>query len=197
MIYFDDDTVKIGGVILPGIYKSIEVEHEAKIDEQTVEGSSSKPKQATGYDDAKINIELLLIDSEAVTKEDKLQVIQDLFKAEGQGKPQVHELISAHTAIRGAKQVIIKKVTSKETNKKDEITVTIELIQYDTMIITAASGKGKKKGAASGSTPGTSNLSENYKKYLNGNRGLAPKKQNKTAMSPAQTERWKQQYDRG
>ncbi len=196
MIYFDDDTVKIGGVILPGIYKSIEIEHEAKIDEQTVEGSSSKPKQATGYDDAKINIELLLIDSEAATKEDKLQVIQDLFKAEGQGKPQVHELISAHTAIRGAKQVIIKKVASKETNKKDEITVTIELLQYDTMKITAAtaSGKGKKKGTSSDNT---SNLSEDYKKYLNGGRGLAPKRQNKTAMSPAETERWKQQYDRG
>lgn len=196
MIYFDDDTVKIGGVILPGIYKSIEIEHEAKIDEQTVEGSSSKPKQATGYDDAKISIELLLIDSEAAAKEDKLQVIQDLFKAEGQGKPQVHELISAHTAIRGTKQVIIKKVTSKETNKKDEITVTIELLQYDAMKITAAStsGKSKKKGASSNST---SNLSEDYKKYLNGGRGLAPKKQNRTAMSPAQTERWKQQYDRG
>lgn len=196
MIYFDDDTVKIGGVILPGIYKSIEIEHEAKIDEQTVEGSSSKPKQATGYDDAKINIELLLIDSEAATKEDKLQVIQDLFKAEGQGKPQVHELISAHTAIRGAKQVIIKKVASKETNKKDEITVTIELLQYDTMKITAAttSEKGKKKGTSSDST---SSLSEDYKKYLNDGRGLAPKRQNKTAMSPAQTERWKQQYDRG
>lgn len=196
MIYFDDDTVKIGGVILPGIYKSIEIEHEAKIDEQTVEGSSSKPKQATGYDDAKISIELLLIDSEAAAKEDKLQVIQDLFRAEGQGKPQVHELISAHTAIRGTKQVIIKKVTSKETNKKDEITVTIELLQYDAMKITAAStsGKSKKKGASSNST---SNLSEDYKKYLNGGRGLAPKKQNRTAMSPAQTERWKQQYDRG
>lgn len=131
-----------------------------------------------------------------MTKEDKLQAIQDLFKVEGQGKPQVHELISAHTAIRGAKQVIIKKVASKETNKKDEITVTIELLQYDTMKITAAtaSGKGKKKGTSSDNT---SNLSEDYKKYLNGGRGLAPKRQNKTAMSPAQTERWKQQYDRG
>ena len=101
MIYFDDDTVKIGGVILPGIYKNIEVEHEAKIDEQTVEGSSSKPKQATGYDDAKINIELLLVDSETVTKEEKLGIIQGLFQAEGQEMPQVHELVSVHTAIRG------------------------------------------------------------------------------------------------
>lgn len=199
MIYFDDDTVKIGGVILPGIYKSIEVEHEAKIDEQTVEGSSSKPKQATGYDDAKINIELILVDSEAVTKEDKLAVIQDLFQAEGQEMPQVHELVSVHTAIRGTRQVVIKKVSSKETNKKDEITVTIELLQYDVMKIRAATagGGGSRKSATAGS--GASSLSENYKNYLNRWRGSAPKQTDKTTMSPcqeAQAKRWREQYGR-
>ncbi len=194
MIYIDDDTIKIGSVILPGIYKSIEVEHEAKIDEQTVEGSSSKPKQATGYDDAKINIELLLMDSEATTKEEKLQAIQELFKPEGQNKPQVHELISVHTAIRGTKQVIIKKVTSKETNKKDEITVTIELLQYNTMKITAAS---KKKSAANENAGSSSGLSEQYKNYLNSDRGAAPKQKNKTGMSPcqkAQAKKWREYY---
>ncbi len=194
MIYIDDDTIKIGSVILPGIYKSIEVEHEAKIDEQTVEGSSSKPKQATGYDDAKINIELLLMDSEATTKEEKLQAIQELFKPEGQNKPQVHELISVHTAIRGTKQVIIKKVTSKETNKKDEITVTIEPLQYNTMKITAAS---KKKSAANENAGSSSGLSEQYKNYLNSDRGAAPKQKNKTGMSPcqkAQAKKWREYY---
>lgn len=47
MIYFDDDSIKIGGVILPGIYKSMEVNHDAQVDEQEVEGSSksrSKPQ---------------------------------------------------------------------------------------------------------------------------------------------------------
>lgn len=191
MIYFDDDTIKIGGVILPGIYKSIEVEHEAKIDEQTVEGSSSRPKQATGYDDAKINIELLLIDSEAATKEEKLGIIQGLFQAEGQEKPEVHELVSVHTAIRGTRQVVIKKVSSKETNKKNEITVTIELLQYDVMKIKAASSGGSKKSTSSGSS--ASGLSEDYKSYLSSKRGLAPKQNNKTAMSPcrgAQEKRW-------
>jgi len=194
MIYIDDDTIKIGGVILPGIYKSVEIEHEAKIDEQTVEGSSSKPKQATGYDDAKINIELLLMDSEAATKEEKLQAIQELFKPEGQNKPQAQELISVHTAIRGTKQVIIKKVTSKETNKKDEITVTIELLQYNTMKITAAS---KNNSAANENAGSSSGLSEQYRSYLNSDRGAAPKQKNKTGMSPcqkAQARKWREYY---
>ena len=52
MVYQDDDTIMIGGVLLPGLYKKVEVKTAAKIDEQEVEGSSAKPKQATGYEDA-------------------------------------------------------------------------------------------------------------------------------------------------
>ncbi len=195
MIYFDDDTIKIDSVVLQGIYKSIEVEHEAKIDEQTVEGSSSKPKQATGYEDAKINIEISLMDSESATKEDKLKAIQELFKPAGQSLPQPHELISAHASIRGVEKVIIKKMSSKETNKKDEIVVNIELLQYDTMKIKAASGTSSKKSSnGTDKKESTSNLSENYKNYLGNSRGAAPKRLNKTTMTPAQDERWRMQY---
>ena len=56
MIYLDESTIKIGGVILPGLFKSIEIKSDALIEEQTVEGRTEKPKQATGYDDAKINV---------------------------------------------------------------------------------------------------------------------------------------------
>ena len=89
MVYQDDDTIMIGGVLLPGLYKKVEVKTAAKIDEQEVEGSSAKPKQATGYEDAQISIELELHDSEAQTKEDKLAVIQNLFRmqAEYHGHP--------------------------------------------------------------------------------------------------------------
>ena len=60
MIFVEDNTIKLNGVVLPGLVKSIEVKESAQIDEQEVEGSSTKPKQATGYEDAKINIELVV-----------------------------------------------------------------------------------------------------------------------------------------
>ncbi|MFR9190651.1 MAG: hypothetical protein ACLVL7_10830 [Anaerotruncus massiliensis (ex Togo et al. 2019)] len=63
MIYTEDQLVKVNGVVLPGLVKSIEVKESAKIDEQEVEGSATKPKQATGYEDAKVNIELILDDT--------------------------------------------------------------------------------------------------------------------------------------
>ena len=66
MVYQDDQTVKIDDVILPGLVKSMEIKNDAQVDEQEVEGQSKKPKQATGYEDAKINIELILEDTGAV-----------------------------------------------------------------------------------------------------------------------------------
>lgn len=49
MIYVEDELIKLNGVVLPGLVKSIEVIETAKVDEQEVEGSATKPKQATGY----------------------------------------------------------------------------------------------------------------------------------------------------
>lgn len=106
MVYMDDDHVMIDGVILPGLYKSIEVTTSAKVDEQEVEGSSVKPKQATGYEDATINIELELYDSPNASKEEKLLTIQNLFRIKGQELPDVHQIISTHTSIRNVDQVI-------------------------------------------------------------------------------------------
>lgn len=178
MIFFDDDSIKIGGVILPGIYKSMEINHEAQIDEQEVEGSSRKPKQASGYDDAKIVIEISLMDSESATKEDKLLNIQNLFRSVNQDRPTVHELVSTHSSVRGINKVIIRNMTSKETNKKDEIVVSLELLQYDTMTITASKGTNANESSSS-------NLSKEYKEYLADDRGQAPKKTDKTSKTPA------------
>ena len=52
MIYTEDQIVKVNGVVLPGLVKSIEVKESAQIDEQEVEGIASKPNQATGAADA-------------------------------------------------------------------------------------------------------------------------------------------------
>lgn len=157
----------------------MEINHEAQIDEQEVEGSSRKPKQASGYDDAKIVIEISLMDSESATKEDKLLNIQNLFRSVNQDRPTVHELVSTHSSVRGINKVIIRNMTSKETNKKDEIVVSLELLQYDTMTITAS------KSSTGTNSSSQSNLSKEYKDYLSDDRGQAPKKTDKTSKTPA------------
>ena len=88
MIFVEDNTIKLNGVVLPGLVKSIEVKESAQIDEQEVEGSSTKPKQATGYEDAKINIELVVDDTDTQTKYQRLETLRAVFRKEGQGVPQ-------------------------------------------------------------------------------------------------------------
>ena len=67
MIYVEDELIKLNGVVLPGLVKSIEVIETAQVDEQEVEGSATKPKQATGYEDAKVNIELIIDDTPGIS----------------------------------------------------------------------------------------------------------------------------------
>lgn len=178
MIYFDESTVKVGGVILPGLFKSIEIKTAAQIEEVDMEGKSSKPKQATGYEDAKINLELALEDSPDQTILEKLQIIQNLFRKPGQSKPIVYEIVNEHTAIRGIRQVVFKDMSSKSQNKKSELTVSIEFWEYVPISIVASKKNNNSSGSASAS------LTNEYKSYLP-DRGKAPKVQNKTSKTAA------------
>ena len=77
MIYVEDERIKLNGVVLPGLVKSIEVTETAKVDEQEVEGSAVKPKQATGYEDAKVNIELIIDDTQTQTRYERYAGLRD------------------------------------------------------------------------------------------------------------------------
>lgn len=193
MVYTDGSDVMIDGVVLPGLCKSIEVTTAAEIEEQEVEGSTAQPKQATGYEDAKVSLELLLLDEEnGATKEEKLLVIQNFFRQQGQDIPAVHSIVNRHTSLRNISQVLFKQMVSKETNANDQLSVTLEFWEYVpmTISITAAkkaadSGGGEE---AAGNSTGAGGLSADYQKYLE-NRGQAPKQQDKTSASPARDDR--------
>ena len=174
MIFFDESTVKINGVILPGTFRSIEVKTSALVEEVEVKGKKEKPKQATGYEDGKVTLELTLLESEEQTIIDKLDIIQKLFKNSGQAKPNVYEIVNEHTAVRGISKVIFKDMTTKETNKKSEIIAVLEFWEYITVTVTA-----KKKTSSSSAKKASTST---YNNYLP-NRGVAPKLV-KTAPSP-------------
>ena len=177
MVYTDGSEVMIDGIILPGLCKSMEISTAAEIEEQEVQGSTAKPKQATGYEDGKVNLELILIDSEDFTKKDKLQVIQNLFRKKGQDIPAVHSIVNEHIAQRNITQVLLKSLTTKETNSKEEMTVTLELWEYVPMTISINAAQG------AGETNYAEELNTDYQGYLE-SRGTAPKQSDKTSQSP-------------
>lgn len=191
MIFVDESTVKVGGVVLPGLFKSLEIKEDATVEEQEVEGKAAKPKQATGYEDAKVTLELILDDSPKQTKLQKLAMIQKLFRKPGQSRPIMHQIVNVHTAARGINKVIFKNLITREQSKSSQMSVTLEFWQYGTMKISAKKKTGKDKKSKkdkSKSTGSSSNvkLNEDYQQYLSsGSRGTAPKQSDKTGKTAA------------
>ena len=176
MIYVEDQLVKVNGVVLPGLVKSIEVKESAKIDEQEVEGSATKPKQATGYEDAKITVELILDDTPTRTKYQALETVRAIFRKPGQTVPQPIPIVSEDTAKHGIDKVLFKGFSHKVEAKKEQITVSLEFWEYIPQTIKAskASSSGGKASGSSGGGTTSSGLSEEYKSYLATDRGVSP-----------------------
>lgn len=177
MIYTEDQLVKVNGVVLPGLVKSIEVKESAKIDEQEVEGSATKPKQATGYEDAKVNVELILDDTPTATKYQRLETVRALFRTPGQSVPQPIPIVSEDTAKHGIDKVLFKGITHKSEVKKDQLTVSLEFWEYVPQTIqTTSSSSGSSSGGSSGGKTANqqTTLSSDYQKYLQANRGKSP-----------------------
>lgn len=178
MIYTEDQLVKVNGVVLPGLVKSIEVKESAKIDEQEVEGSATKPKQATGYEDAKVNIELILDDTPTATKYQRLETVRALFRTPGQSVPQPIPIVSEDTAKHGIDKVLFKGITHKSEVKKDQLTVSLEFWEYVPQTIqttSSSSGSSSGGGSSGGKTANQqTTLSSDYQKYLQANRGKSP-----------------------
>ena len=177
MIFVEDERIKLNGVVLPGLVKSIEVTETAKVDEQEVEGSATKPKQATGYEDAKVIIELIIDDTEGQTKYERYAVLREIFRKPGQNVPQPIPIVSEDTAAHGIEKVIFKKLTHKGENKKSQLTANLELWEYIPQTITATSssgGSGGSSGGGSQAAAAASNLNQDYQQYLGTKRGKSP-----------------------
>lgn len=176
MIFLEDGTIKLNGVVLPGLVKSIEVTETAAVDEQEVEGSAVKPKQATGYEDAKVNIELILDDTRTQTKYERLAILRAAFRISGQSVPQPIPIVCEDTAAHGIDKVIFKQLTHKGENKKDQLSATLELWEYIPQTIQTTTSSGSSSGSAgrsSGSSSGGA-LTEAYKEYTATRRGKSP-----------------------
>lgn len=176
MIYVEDQLVKVNGVVLPGLVKSIEVKESAKIDEQEVEGSATKPKQATATRMRRSPSSSILDDTPTRTKYQALETVRAIFRKPGQTVPQPIPIVSEDTAKHGIDKVLFKGFSHKVEAKKEQITVSLEFWEYIPQTIKAskASGSGGKASGSSGGGTTSSGLSEEYKSYLATDRGVSP-----------------------
>lgn len=175
----DDNDIKLNGNLLTGIIKSLEIKGSAIIEELEVEGKGKKPIQATGFDDSSINLELVLLDDiQGKTKEEKLQVIQDIFKSKNQKVPNIYDIVNKYINQRGIYKVIIKDFSSKVANNKTEISVSLSFREYEAISIKASSSKKSNSKTKDNNKKSNNNVNtignDEWLKYLNGDRGKAP-----------------------
>lgn len=198
MIFVEDQLVKLNGVVLPGLVKKIEVKESALIDEQEVEGSATKPKQAVGYEDAKVNIELVIDDTTTQTKYQRLATVRAIFRKSGQSVPQPIPIVSEATATHGIDKVLFKGINHVYESKKEQLSVTLEFWEYIPQTIqatTSSSSSGSSGSSSSGRSSGSesfggatsSNLSESYQSYLSTSRGKSPAVDNASATKALNT----------
>lgn len=176
MLYTEDTRVKLGGITLPGLIKKLEITGEALIEEVEVEGSKIKPKQAVGYEDCKINVELIIDDTPDEKAIRKIERIKSIFKKVGQ-QPQPVTIVSPETTAAGISQVLVKSLTYTLTNKSDQYAVALALWEYVPMTIAATTSTS----SASAAVP----IDPGYQNYLDEMRGIAPQLLGKTTQSPA------------
>lgn len=181
MIYVDDNSVMVGGWVLPGLLKNVEVEGEVLYEEIEVEGRTDRPKQVTGYADGKVFIDIELRGN---TKEEvlqKLNKIQRIFRKPDVKTPYAYYIVNDYINARDINLIILKKVTSKiAAGEAFNIIVNIEFFEYIPITITA-----KSSASISGASYSYDTLNPDYQNYLDNDRGAAPKIDDKTAFSPS------------
>lgn len=180
MIYVDDNSVMVGGWVLPGLLKNIEVDSEILYEEIEVEGRTDKPKQVTGYADAKVFIDIELRGNSKEEVLQKLNKIQRIFRKPDVKTPYAYYIVNDYINARDINIIILKKVTSKIiAGEGFNIIVNLEFFEYIPITITARSS------ASASSSASNVQLNPNYQNYLVNDRGAAPKINDKTAASPS------------
>lgn len=136
-ILVEDEQIKVGDTILPGIFESVEVDGSAKLDEVEIQGSKKKATQATAYEPVRIKLNLNLTTDEQKAV-DKLRTIAKVFRpSRQQEKPKPYRMICEEVQAYDVHEVILYAIKSRRTNLDDIIYVSLEFIEHNSITVPA------------------------------------------------------------
>ena len=145
--------LELGGVILSGQCKKISIDETATIENIEDDKGKTKATQPTGYEAAKISIDFILEDSPEMTQDEQITAMQRLFKAYGQTKANLLEIVNEDCAARGISKVYFKKLGTQNVIAESRRTATLELVApviagITTKTVSASAGSTKKKSSS-------------------------------------------------
>lgn len=128
--------LKLGDVLVPGIYQGCEIRGNVKLDEIDVPGQSGKSTQPLGFEDATIALRMTLTNDENSSPYDKVKTIVKLFQAtDKKAKPYIYRIVNQLTSIWGIKEVIFRELAIADSNSRDYIYADINLREYKPAIV--------------------------------------------------------------
>jgi len=129
--------IKLGGDLLPGAVQSVSIGGHAIIDKLKPVSGEIK-KQLYGFKPSDLSIELLL------DSYDDLATLEDLFKYSKKGGlkgfPKKYSLNSFHARARRLREVVFADLESREDNRNDLITVTLNFEEFCPLCAKAKDG---------------------------------------------------------
>ncbi|KEQ23430.1 hypothetical protein ET33_16525 [Paenibacillus tyrfis] len=124
-INLEDEQIKVGDTLLPGVFESMEITGDVKTDEET--GTTKKKIVNYSYNPMTIRLNMIIIPDEQRSAEDKLGEIHQVFRSSpSQTKPETYKLVSSHAQARGVGRVMLMRLRSSDKNNSDFISVTLE-----------------------------------------------------------------------
>ena len=179
MLLVQENTMKLGGVKLPGQVEKISVSETASIEDIQDDKGKTKANQPTGYEAAKVSVKIILEDSEKMTIAQQITTYQRLFKPYGQTKAKLLKLVGEDFSTRGISKVHFKQLTHDNTISQSGKTATLEFVAP-----TIAGIKTKKK-SSSGSNKSKKNNKNGKSKKNTGKSPTKNKRNTANAKSKA------------
>ncbi|SFB88585.1 hypothetical protein SAMN02745150_01193 [Brevinema andersonii] len=122
--------IKLGDVMLPGVFQSLSVNGEILIDSSNSEGNQTPRKVMRGFQDKKVSLRLLLLPTENTTVYEALEELETLFHDANSGVPKVYTLINKHTMARNIGKVIFQSLSSSENNQGESMEILLNFEEF-------------------------------------------------------------------
>ena len=101
-------------------------------------------KTPQGWEDCDISFSLILTNDEDSSCYDKLQTLAGMFSApDDKANPRVMAVTNRHLLARGVRQVVFSRFDSSETDRTDEITVSLGFSEHNPPIVRTEQAQAK------------------------------------------------------
>lgn len=129
--------VQVGDVQLPGLLQRFSIGCDVIVDKIKPEGKSGSNKQAQGFEDATVDITILLVDTADNPSTDQMKLIDGMFKGvDATAKPQIYRIVHPLAQARNMKKVLFSSLKSDMSRKdKKDINVTLKFEEFDPPVI--------------------------------------------------------------